>query len=88
MKSTIVLGALAAAMLLGLSSCYVPPPYDYPPPAAMPYGPPPPPAVMPYGPPPPPPPIAYRGCGPGWHWVRAHRNRWGRWVRGHCAHNW
>jgi len=24
----------------------------------------------------------------GWHWVRGHHNRSGRWVRGHCARNW
>src|SRR6478752_1146663 len=38
-------------------------------------------------PPPPPPRVAYRGCGPGAHWVRAHYNRVGHWVRGHCAPN-
>ena len=35
--------------------------------------------------PPPPPRFAYRGCGPGGHWVRAHYNRFGHRVRGHCA---
>ena len=38
-------------------------------------------------PPPPPPRVAYRGCGPGAHWVRAHYNPAGHWVRAHCAPN-
>ena len=67
-----------AVTVAGLSSCvYVPPPGE-------PYPAPPPPYVAPV---PPPPYVTYRRCGPGWHWVRAHRNRAGRWVRGHCAPN-
>jgi hypothetical protein len=40
-------------------------------------------------PPPPPPPhrVAYRRCGWGWHWVRPHADRFGRWVPGHCSPN-
>jgi hypothetical protein len=26
-------------------------------------------------------------CGPGFHWVGKHRNRYGSWVPGHCARN-
>jgi hypothetical protein len=26
-----------------------------------------------------------QGCGPGFHWVGKHRNRYGAWVLGHCA---
>jgi hypothetical protein len=26
-------------------------------------------------------------CGRHMHWVPAHRNRYGKWVRGHCAPN-
>jgi len=36
---------------------------------------------------PPPRYVAYRGCGPGGHWVRAHYNGYGQRVRGHCAPN-
>jgi hypothetical protein len=36
---------------------------------------------------PPPRYVAYRGCGPGGHWVRAHYNAYGQRVRGHCAPN-
>ncbi len=32
--------------------------------------------------------VSYGPCGWGWHWVRAHWNRWGRWVPGHCRANW
>jgi hypothetical protein len=33
-------------------------------------------------------PASARGmCGRHMHWVPAHRNRYGRWVRGHCAPN-
>jgi hypothetical protein len=28
-----------------------------------------------------------RRCGRGAHWVPGHRNRYGRWVRGHCRDN-
>jgi hypothetical protein len=28
-----------------------------------------------------------QGCGPGFHWVGKHRNRYGSWVPGHCARN-
>src|SRR6266436_6074200 len=28
-----------------------------------------------------------QGCGPGFHWVAKHRNRYGAWVPGHCARN-
>jgi hypothetical protein len=28
-----------------------------------------------------------QGCGPGFHWVDKHRNRYGGWVPGHCAKN-
>jgi len=28
-----------------------------------------------------------QGCGPGFHWVGKHRNRYGAWVPGHCARN-
>jgi hypothetical protein len=28
-----------------------------------------------------------QGCGPGFHWVGRHRNRYGAWVPGHCARN-
>ncbi len=28
-----------------------------------------------------------QGCGPGFHWVARHRNRYGAWVPGHCAKN-
>ena len=28
-----------------------------------------------------------QGCGPGFHWVGKHRNRYGAWVLGHCAKN-
>jgi hypothetical protein len=27
------------------------------------------------------------GCGPGFHWVPAHRGPYGRWIPGHCAPN-
>jgi len=36
---------------------------------------------------PPPRYVAYRGCGPGGHWVRAHYTPDGRRIRGHCAPN-
>jgi hypothetical protein len=36
---------------------------------------------------PPPRYVAYRGCGPGAHWVRAHYTPDGRRIRGHCAPN-
>lgn len=36
---------------------------------------------------PPPPRYAGRRCAYGYHWVGAYRNRWGRWVRAHCAPN-
>jgi hypothetical protein len=36
---------------------------------------------------PPPRYAAYRACGPGGHWVRAHYNAYGQRVRGHCAPN-
>jgi hypothetical protein len=46
---------------------------------------------LPYYAPPPafyyPAPIAYGGCGWGWHWAPPHWNRWGRWVPGHCRPN-
>ena len=80
MKSAIAPGALVAtAMMLALASCVYPPP-----PGAV-YEPVPgPPAYVapapPYG--------AYGRCALGWHWVRGHHNRSGRWVRGHCARNW
>ena len=32
--------------------------------------------------------VSYGPCGWGWHWVRLHWNRWGRWVTGHCRANW
>ena len=73
-------GAIAAVVLLGLSSCVYPPP---PPPPFSPV--PPPPYVAPM--PPPPPPIAYRHCPPGMHWVRAHRTAAGHRIRAHCAPN-
>ncbi len=79
MKAVLAPVSLAAAVLLGLSSCVYPPP---PPPYLEPV--PPPPYVAPV---PPPPPVAYRHCPLGWHWVRAHRNAAGRWIRGHCAPN-
>jgi hypothetical protein len=79
MKSAVALGPLAAAMMLALASCVYPPP-----PGAV-YEPVPgPPAYVA----PAPPYVAYARCAPGWHWVRGHRNRWGRWVRAHCARNW
>jgi len=28
-----------------------------------------------------------QGCGPGFHWVGKHRNRYGAWVPGRCARN-
>jgi len=28
-----------------------------------------------------------QGCGPGFHWVARHRNRYGAWVPAHCAKN-
>jgi hypothetical protein len=28
-----------------------------------------------------------QGCGPGFHWIGKHRNRYGAWVPGHCARN-
>lgn len=28
-----------------------------------------------------------QGCGRGYHWLGKHRNRYGRWVPGHCAPN-
>jgi hypothetical protein len=28
-----------------------------------------------------------QGCGPGFHWVGRHRNRYGAWVPGRCARN-
>ena len=27
------------------------------------------------------------GCGPGWHPVRGHYDRWGRWIPRHCVPN-
>jgi hypothetical protein len=76
MKLGVLSGALVAAML-GLSSCVYPPP-----PGAV-YEPVPgPPAYVA------PPYVAYSRCALGWHWVRGHHNRWGQWVRGHCARNW
>jgi hypothetical protein len=77
MRALVAIGALAAALTLGLSSCvYVPvepvPAYRYVEPVpATPY-----------------PPVAYRRCARGWHWVRGHYNRWGRWVPSHCTRNW
>ena len=78
MKSVIPLGALAAAMILGLSSWVLVPPPPPPLPGPPPYA---------YAPPPPPPPVFHRHCRLGWHWVPGHHNRFGRWVRGHCAPN-
>lgn len=84
MRSLLASGALSIVVALSLSSCLYPPP------------PPPPfvqapfvaPAPGPYlAPIPVPPPIVYRHCAPGWHWVRGHHNRYGRWIRGHCAPN-
>jgi hypothetical protein len=28
-----------------------------------------------------------QGCGPGFHWVGRHRNRYGAWVPGRCVRN-
>ena len=28
-----------------------------------------------------------QGCGPGFHWVGKHRNRYGAWVPGRCVRN-
>jgi len=28
-----------------------------------------------------------QGCGPGFHWVGKHRNRYGAWIPSHCARN-
>lgn len=80
MKSLLAPGALSLGLALGLSSCLYPPP---PPPAPF-VAPAPGPFVVPA---PMPPPVVYRHCRPGWHWVRGHHNRHGRWIRGHCAPN-
>lgn len=77
MRTGIGLAALVAALTLALTSCvYVPvepvPAYRYAAPAP----------VAPY------PQAVYPRCGRGWHWVRGHHNRFGRWVPGHCARNW
>ena len=83
MRSVILSGAVAAALTLGLSACTNP--YD--------------PGQRAIGggvgavvgaattPTPPPRYVAYRGCGPGGHWVRAHYTPDGRRIRGHCAPN-
>jgi hypothetical protein len=83
MKSLLASGALSIVVALSLSSCLYPPP---PPPFAQaPFvAPAPGPYVAPV-PFPVPPPVLYRHCAPGWHWVRGHHSRYGRWVRGHCA---
>src|SRR5260370_42644164 len=77
MRGLVVPGGRVAGLTVGLSSCvYVPvepvPAYRYASPVP----------AAPY------PSIAYRRCGSGWHWVRGHHNRWGRWVPGDCARNW
>jgi hypothetical protein len=72
-----------ASLIFGLSACVPPPPPPPPPPPMpMPMAGPPPAYVAPA----PPPQASYR-CGPGFHWVRGHRNRWGRWVHAHCVPN-
>jgi hypothetical protein len=69
--------ALGAAIGAGVGAltgvATTPPPPGPPPPGA-------------YGPPPPR--YAYRGCGPGAHWVHGYRDYWGGWVPGHCVLNW
>jgi len=82
-KSALASGVLAMTVMIGLSGCVPPPPPPPPPAAPMPYVAP---APVPYAAPAPPP-VAHRYCGPGRHWVAGHRNRRGRWVRGHCAPN-
>jgi hypothetical protein len=82
MKSLLASGALSIVAALSLSSCLYPPPPP-PPFAQAPFVAP---APGPYvAPIPVPPPVVYRHCAPGWHWVRGHHSRYGRWVRGHCA---
>ena len=84
MKSLLASGALSIVVALSLSSCLYPPPPP-PPLVQAPFvAPAPGPYVMPA---PVPPPIVYRHCAPGWHWVRGHHSRYGRWIRGHCAPN-
>jgi hypothetical protein len=82
MKSLVASGAVIIAVMIGLAGCVLPPP-----PPPLPAAPPPVPYVAP-APIPPPPYAAYRRCGPGWHWVRAHRNPRGRWIPGHCQRHW
>ena len=85
MKSLMASGALSIVVALGLSSCLYPPPPP-PPPAPAPFlAPAPGPYVAPV--PVPPRPVVYRHCHRGWHWVRGHHNRYGRYIRGHCAPN-
>src|SRR6266699_3748398 len=77
MRLGVVLGVLAAALIVGLSSCvYVPvepaPAYGYVGPVPLT------PAPM----------VSYRRCARGWHWVHGHYNQRGQWVRAHCARNW
>jgi hypothetical protein len=84
MKSLLAAGALSVVVALSLSSCLYPPP----PPPLLVQAPFVAPAPGPYvAPAPLLPPIVYRHCAPGWHWVRGHHGRYGRWVRGHCAPN-
>ncbi len=79
-------GALIGGAVGAITGAATTPPPP-PPPGAMGY-PPPPPGAMGYPPPPPPPArVAYRHCAPGWHFVRGHHDRWGRWIRPHCARN-
>ena len=85
MKYSILSGALAAGLTVGLSACTNS--YD---PGQRALGgavaevatTPPPPA---YGYPPPRRYVAETACGPGWHWIRSHHDRSGRLVLGHCA---
>jgi hypothetical protein len=93
-KYSILSGALAAGLVVGLSACTNS--YD---PGQRALGgaaigaanggavaevatTPPPPA---YGYPPPRRYVAETACGPGWHWIRSHHDRSGRLVLGHCA---
>lgn len=86
MKTTIASGVLAATLILGVAGCVAPPPPPPPPPPpAMMAPPPPPPPPMAMPAPPPPPVVVGRRCGPGRHYVRAHRAPRGGWVRAHCV---